>query len=604
LEVGVAAMKPIPDMSKPIEDYALIGDCHGAGLVARDGSIDWLCAPRFDSDACLAALLGDKAHGHWKLAPADPAAISERRYLPDTLMVETVFETSGGKVAVTDFMPPHNGHCRVMRRVEALEGEVEMECRARFRLDYGALKPWLREVGGGYSAISGPEKYRLTSDRPIEKEDDDLVSRFRLGKGATAYFHLRAEESHEPDDAEVGVDAEELAAATRDWWRSWVAKAKLPEYHRDAVVRSLIVLKALSYAPSGGIIAAPTTSLPEDLGGVRNWDYRYCWIRDASLLLKSLIETGFIEEARDWHDFVLRALAGDPGQAQIMYGAGGERRFHEHELDWLPGYEGSKPVHIGNEARLQVQLDIYGELMASYYIARKAGLPTDPYEWEFLLELMEYVGEVWQDKDEGIWEVRGASDHFTYSKFMCWAACHYAVLAAKEFGEENAPVGEWERLRDRIHAEICEKGFDRERNSFMQAYGSSHLDASLLRMVTEGFLPPDDPRILGTIEAMEKHLMPGDLVFRYYPSDDVDGLPGEEGAFLMCSFWLADAYWMTGRKDDAVAMFERVLALANDVGLLSEEYDAENRRMVGNFPQGLSHTGLVITALRIGGTAG
>ncbi|MEX1049007.1 MAG: glycoside hydrolase family 15 protein [Akkermansiaceae bacterium] len=583
-------------MSKPLEQYALIGDCHGAGLVALDGSIDWLCLPRFDANACFAALLGDDRHGHWKVAPVDPEAKAVRTYLQDTLMVETLFETATGEVVVTDFMPPYECYCRVVRKVEVVLGEVEMECRARFRPDYGVLRPWIRRVKNGCAAVSGSEMYRLTSDREIEAKEGDLLSHFTLREGDTAYFHLRVEEAHDPFDEDFEVNPDTLLRETSDWWQAWVNQGNLPELHREELVRSLITLKALSYLPSGGIIAAPTTSLPEVLGGVRNWDYRYCWIRDASLLLKSFVRTGFIEEARQWHDFVLRAMAGDPGQAQIMYGVTGERRFDEIELDWLPGYENSGPVHIGNGARTQVQLDIYGEMMASYYIARKEGLPTDPEEWGFLLTIMEYVGKVWQDEDEGIWEVRGKSAHFVYSKFMCWAACHYGILAAREFGEE-APLDEWVDLMRRIHAEICERGFDKERNAFMQSYESPHLDASLLRMVIDGFLPPDDPRILGTIEAVERELIHGGLVYRYYPSEEVDGLPGEEGAFLMCSYWLADVYLLLGRRGEAITLYERVLGLANDVGLLAEEYDIHTRRMVGNFPQGLSHTGLVVTAL-------
>jgi GH15 family glucan-1,4-alpha-glucosidase len=590
-------------MSKFLEEYALIGDCHGAALVARDGSIDWLCVPRFDSDACFAAILGDESHGHWRIAPVRHDGRPERRYLPETLVLETVFCCPTGRVAVTDLMPPHDSHCCLLRHVTALEGEVEMECVVRFRPGYGQFIPWLREVDHGFAAVSGPEMFRLTGDRRLEMCGADLVGRFQLRAGETAFFHLRAERSYEPVEQEIEVDAAELVRETSDWWRDWSGRAELPDFHRAEVIRSLITVKALSYGPSGGIIAAPTTSLPEDPGGVRNWDYRYCWIRDASLLLKSLIATGYIEEARGWHDFVLRAMAGDPSQAQIMYGAAGERRFAESEMEWLPGYENSQPVHLGNEARLQMQLDIFGEVMASYYIARKGGLPTAPHEWPFLLRMMEHVEQVWQEEDEGIWEVRGKKDHFTYSKFMCWAAFHYGIRAAREFGHE-APLAKWEQLRDDIHAEVCAKGFDQKRNAFMQAYGSAHLDASLLRMVMEGFLPPDDPRLLGTIAAVEAELLRGGLVFRYYPSEKVDGLAGEEGAFLMCGFWLADAWLAVGRREEAREMFDRILALANDVGLLAEEYDVELKRQVGNFPQGLSHTALAISALRMAGAIG
>lgn len=585
-------------MSKPIEHYAIIGDCRSAALVARDGSIDWLCLPRFDANACFAALLGTEENGSWKIAPAAPVANISRRYLRNTLILETTFETETGTVTLTDFMPPLAKEPIVIRTLRCLQGSVEVRSKLCLRFDYGALTPWIHTTDGGFAAIAGPDMVHVDTTVPMDFPDKTITGTVRMKKGDASSFLLWYQESHHKPERTFRAHPSEALESTKKWWNDWVGKCTFEGNDREAVIRSLITLKALTHVPTGGIIADPTTSLPEHLGGVRNWDYRYCWIRDSSLILQAFLRTGYREEAGQWRDWLLRAVAGDPAKMQIMYGPAGERRLTESKLDWLSGYENSRPVRIGNSAFDQSQLDIYGEVMATYYLSRHSGLPSHPHEWEFLLEMMEYLETAWSRQDEGIWEVRGQMSHFTYSKFMCWAGFDYGIRAAEEF-DLPAPLDRWKKTRDLIHRDICQNGFDPERSTFTQAYGSNHLDASLLRMAIDGFLSPNAPQITGTIRAFEKHLINGEFVFRYHPSEEVDGLPGTEGAFLMCSFWLADNYILSGQRKKARRLFDRLLALRNDVGLLSEEYDPDTERLIGNFPQGFSHMGLILTAVNL-----
>jgi GH15 family glucan-1,4-alpha-glucosidase len=585
-------------MSKPLEDYALIGDCRSAALVARDGSIDWLCLPRFDANACFAALLGTEEHGHWTISPGAGVTAVSRRYLPHTLILETTFETKTGTVVVSDFMPPLAEEPILIRIIRCTGGEVKLISTLRLQFDYGGVTPWIHPADHGFSAIAGPDRIHIESTLPMDEEKGVIRAEFRLRTGEETNFLLWYSESHHKPEKKFRDQPTEALENTRRWWTDWVGKCRYQGRYREEVIRSLMTLKALTHVPTGGILAAPTTSLPEHLGGVRNWDYRYCWIRDSSLILQAFLLTGYTEEARQWHDWLLRAVAGDPARMQIMYGIAGERRLTESDLEWLPGYEGSRPVRIGNSAFEQAQLDIYGEISAIYYLSRRSNLPTHPYEWEFLRAMMAHLETVWREQDEGIWEVRGKASHFTYSKFMCWVGFDYAIRAAEKFGLE-APLDKWRQIRETIHGDVCRNGFDRERVTFVQSYGSGHLDASLLRMAIERFLPPDDPQITGTLQAFEKHLLNGEFVFRYHPSEEVDGLPGTEGAFLMCSFWLADNYILAGDPEKARALFERLLLLANDVGLLSEEYDPQAERLIGNFPQGFSHMALILTAVKL-----
>jgi GH15 family glucan-1,4-alpha-glucosidase len=581
-----------------LEDYALVGDCRSAALVANDGSIDWLCLPRFDSQACFAALLGDrKKHGFWQIAPKEKFE-ARRQYRDHTLILETTFVTSSGEVRVVDFMPPLARAPILVRRVEGIRGVVDLESELLFRLDYGSVRPWIRKVDHGVVAIGGPAMFSLQAEAPIRLENHTLCSSFALAEGQTSTFMVWYQDSHDEPERQYEGHPEEALQNTERWWTEWAGCCTYEGPYRDQVIRSLITLKALTYGPTGGIIAAPTTSLPEDLGGVRNWDYRYCWIRDSSLILQAFLRTGYREEAARWHDWLLRAVAGDPSRMQIMYGLAGERRLTETELDWLPGYEESAPVRIGNGAWDQVQLDIYGEVMTSFYLSRKADLPTEPHEWDFLLEMMDYLEGAWRKKDEGIWEVRGKAAHFTYSKFMCWVAFDHAIRAVEEFSL-HGPVNRWKKIRDEIQEEVFREGFNRKEQAFVQAYGSEFLDASLLRMPIDRFISAEDPRMIGTIRAMEDHLIDGEFVFRYYPSEKVDGLPGEEGAFLLCSFWLADNYVIQGNLVRARDLYEKLLHLCNDVGLLSEEYCGKTRRLIGNFPQGYSHLGIILTALNL-----
>ncbi len=583
-------------MPSRIEDYALIGDCRGAALVARDGSIDWLCTPRFDSAACFAALLGTPQHGRWLLAPAGEARATRRRYREGTLVLETEFETDDGTVAVVDCMPVGGRGHDLVRRVEGRSGRVPMRMELVIRFDYGSIVPWVQHDDDGIWAIAGPDSLRLRCDVPVRGEGLTTVADFAVSAGEAVSFALAWHPSHEPPPRppDVAVAIRE----TEGWWRAWSGRCTYRGEWREAVVRSLITLKALTYEPTGGIVAAATTSLPEQLGGVRNWDYRFCWLRDATLTLLSLLNAGYRDEARAWRAWLLRSVAGRPAATNTMYGLAGERRLTELELDWLPGYEGAKPVRIGNAACRQFQLDVYGEVIDAMYQSRKFGLEAEEAGWKLEQALLDFVREACNRPDEGIWEVRGPKRQFTHSKVMAWVAMDRAVRSVEDFGLVG-PVDDWRRLRDEIHSQVCREGFDAGLGSFVQSYGSQELDASLLMIPLVGFLPADDPRMRGTVEAIERQLMRHGFVERYTTEPSVDGLPTGEGAFLACTFWLADCQHLLGRHADARRTFETLLALRNDVGLLAEEYDAEAGRQVGNFPQAFSHIGLINTAMNL-----
>ncbi|HSH61448.1 MAG TPA: glycoside hydrolase family 15 protein [Acidimicrobiales bacterium] len=577
-----------------IEDYALIGDTQTAALVGRDGSIDWLCLPRFDSGACFAALVGSHEHGHWQLGPAGGAFASSRRYRGDSLVLETTFTTAEGAVRIVDCMPPRKRDPDVVRVVEGVSGRVPMRMKLAIRFDYGRTIPWVRRVDGRLYAIAGPDA--LVLDTPVETRGEGLVTvaDFAVAAGEQVPFVLEWHPSHERPGGTV--DAVDALGDTERWWEQWVGRCTYDGEWRDAVVRSLVTLKALTYAPTGGIVAAPTTSLPEQLGGVRNWDYRFCWLRDATFTLYALMTAGYQEEAQAWRDWLLRAVAGSPSEMQIMYGCAGERRLPELVLDWLPGYEGARPVRIGNAAVNQFQLDVFGELMDSLHQARRIGLPPDPFAWALQRALMEFLESRWQEPDEGIWEVRGPRRHFTHSKVMAWVAADRAVKAVERFGHDG-PAQRWHQLRDEIKAEVYERGWDPGRETFTQSYGSTELDAALLMVPLVGFLPATDDRVRGTVAAIERELCEDGFVHRYSQSDEgIDGLPPGEGAFLACTFWLADNYALAGRHREARTTFERLLELRNDVGLLAEEYDVAAHRQVGNFPQAFSHLPLINTA--------
>ncbi len=585
-------------MAGRIEDYAIIGDCETVALVSRAGSIDWLCFPRFDSPACFAALLGTEDHGRWLLAPAGKVVRTRRFYRQDTLVLETEHETADGVVAVIDCMSIRSAQPDLVRLVEGRRGKVAMRSELIIRFDYGAVVPWVRQEVGGLVAGAGPDTLHLRTAVPQRGENFRTLSDFEVSEGQTVGFVLNWHPSNCPPAPPV--DPIWAVTATTDWWKCWAQRCTVKGEFRDAVVRSLITLKALTFAPTGGIVAAATTALPEKIGGQRNWDYRYCWMRDATFTLAALLLSGYWEEAVAWRDWLLRAVAGKGSQLQILYGVAGERRLPEMTLDWLPGYENSVPVRVGNAAYHQFQLDVYGEIMDAMHLARRLADKVVEEGWHISQELMGHLETVWQLPDEGIWEIRGPRQHFTHSKMMAWVAFDRAVKDAEKFGLDG-PVERWRKLRDDLHAEICAKGFNKRRNSFVQSYGGKELDASLLMMAEVGFLPPDDPRLIGTVAAIEKHLTTDDFVARYSTASGVDGLPEGEGAFLLCTFWLADNYALMGRQQDARRVFEKLLAIRNDVGLLAEEYDLEAKRQLGNFPQAFSHVGLINTARNLTG---
>jgi GH15 family glucan-1,4-alpha-glucosidase len=588
-------------MALRIEDYAMIGDLHTAALVGNDGSIDWLCLPRFDSGACFAALLGDEGNGRWTLAPAGGVKKVTRSYIEGTLILRTEFETEDGTVRLTDFMPPRGEAPDIARVIEGVSGRVPMKARLVVRFDYGSIVPWMRRDGDGdLIAIAGPDALCLRT--PIHLHGEDLVhtADFVVEQGETVPFVLSWYPSHHKPPRRL--DAVRELGATERSWRQWSDRCRVGDAPRESVVTSLTVLRGLIYEPTGGIVAAPTTSLPEQLGGVRNWDYRYCWVRDATLTLYALMVAGYTREAGRWRDWLLRAVAGSPTEMQIMYGVGGERRLDEFEVDWLDGYQGAKPVRIGNDASKQFQLDVYGELADMLYTARRLGMPPAETAWQVGLATQGFLAEKWQQADDGIWEVRGGRQHFVHSKVMAWCAVDRTIRSAELFRLEG-PIDEWKRLRAEIHEQVCREGFNSERGAFTQYYGSKSLDASTLLIPQVGFLPADDERVIGTVEAVMRELMVDGFVMRYSTDGpgEVDGLPPGEAAFLPCSFWLADDLCLMGRRDEARALFERLLSIRNDVGLLSEEYDQQAKRLVGNFPQAFSHVGLVNTAHNLAG---
>jgi GH15 family glucan-1,4-alpha-glucosidase len=580
-------------MPMPLEDYALIGDTHTAALVGRNGSIDWLCLPRFDSAACFAALLGDETHGRWLLAPEGPARASARRYREDALVLETVHETEHGTVRVTDFMTPRKGQARVVRLVEGVSGTVRMRMELNLRFDYGAAVPWMRPGRRGFSAVAGPDAVELRTDVPLDIVTGEATATFSIRAGQRQAFVLVWHPSHM--DPPPPIDPWDAARNTTRFWRDWARRCTYRGEWRDAVVRSLITLKAMTYRPTGGIVAAVTTSLPEELGGARNWDYRFCWLRDATFTLYSMLMAGYEAEAEAWREWLLRAVAGDPRELRIMYGIAGERRFPEMELDWLPGYEGSSPVRVGNEAGAQYQLDVYGEVLDLFHQAAREGLPHEGAVWDVELRILDVLESSWRAPDEGIWEVRGGRRHFTHSKIMAWVGVDRAIRDVELFGFEG-PLEHWKALRQEIHDEVCREGFDADLGSFTQSYGTKDLDAALLMIPLVGFLPAHDPRVAGTVDAIGRRLMIDGFVRRYDTASAVDGLHGTEGAFLPCTFWMADCLALLGREDEARELFERVLSIRNDVGLLAEEFDTSRGRMVGNFPQAFSHVSLVGTA--------
>jgi len=581
-------------MASRIEDYAMIGDLGSAALVNRDGSIDWLCWPRFDSDACFAALLGTPEHGRWRIAPKNSATRVTRRYRPNTLILETRFETHEGVATLIDFMPPRRQHAHLIRIVKGERGKVAFRSELILRFANGAIVPWVTRVDDTtIRGIAGPDMAVLRSLARMRGENFKTVGHFTVARGEELPFVLSFTRSHENLPEPIDVFA--CLRASEQFWTEWAGRNKIQGPWDEAVTRSLIVLKSLTYAPTGGMAAAPTTSLPEYIGGPRNWDYRYCWLRDATLTLLALMNAGYYDEAQTWREWLLRAAAGSPRQIQIMYGMRGERRLTEWEVPWLPGYENSKPVRIGNAAHRQLQIDIFGEVMDALHQARQGGLGSNEVGWGMQREFLLHLANIWHEPDEGLWEVRSGREHFTHSKAMAWLAFDRAIRSAERFNLPG-PVEEWRKIRKRIHTDVCSRGFDSELGSFVRAYGSKELDASLLLLPAIGFLPPNDARIISTVEAIERRLMVKGLVLRYDSATASDGLPAGEGVFLACSFWLADAYLMLGRDDDALRLFNHLLSLRNDVGLLSEQYEPRTRRLVGNFPQAFSHLALVNTA--------
>jgi GH15 family glucan-1,4-alpha-glucosidase len=581
-------------LSSRIEDYGLIGDCQTAALVGRDGSIDWLCWPAFDSDACFAGLLGTHRHGRWLIEPAEQVTKSSRRYWDNTLILETRFETANGVVALIDFMPPRGDASDVVRLVRGVAGKVKLQMQLVIRFGFGVDIPWVKRTeDGALLAISGPDMTVLRT--PIETRGEDLttVAGFEVSEGQTIPFVLTYGPSHLPVPAPI--NPAQALQDTQNFWTEWCSRCNYKGDHHELVMRSLITLKALTYAPTGGIVAAPTTSLPEKLGGQRNWDYRFCWLRDAAFTLLALMNSGYTEEASAWYNWLLRAAAGSPVNMQIMYGIMGQRRLLEWEADWLPGYEGARPVRVGNAAHAQLQLDVYGELMDAFHQSRMAGLQLDDESWELGRTVLDHLAEVWDLPDHGIWERRGAGKHYVLSKVMTWIAFDRGIKSAEKFGFD-APLDRWRALRDDICRDVCENGFDAKQNTFVESYGSQLLDASILLLPAVGFLPASDPRVRGTIEAIEKYMMRDGFVLRHDPREVSDEKQPIEGAFLACSLWLADAYVLAGELAKAQAMFDRVVAVANDLGLLAEEYDSGEGRQTGNFPQALTHIALINTA--------
>lgn len=588
-------------MPSLIEDYALIGDCETAALVARDGSIDWLCVPRFDGGACFAALLGTPEQGRWLLAPAAQVRSIRRRYRDNTLILETEYETEDGRVALIDWMPLRTGTPDIIRVVEGRRGQVAMRMELIIRFDYGWIVPWVRRIDQGIRATAGPDTLYCRTPVPLQGKDFHTVAEFTVSAGQRLPFTLSWAPTYQPEPEQP--DAERSLRETEVWWREWSARCSYQGEWREAVLRSLITLKALTYAPTGGVVAAPTTSLPEWLGGVRNWDYRYCWLRDATFTLYALINEGYIQEACAWREWLINAVAGSPAKLQIMYGVAGERRLTELVLDWLPGYEGSSPVRIGNAAYSQHQLDVYGELMDTLHLARRAGLQPSDNAWRVQQALMDFLESDWQKPDDGIWEMRGPRQQFTHSKVMAWVAMDRAVKAVEHFGL-SGPVERWRAVRQHIHDQVCREGYNPEMNTFVQYYGSKDVDASLLMLPLVGFLPATDSRMIGTVAAIQQQLMRDGFVERYPTHPDIDGLPRGEGAFLICTFWLVDNLALQGRFTEARTIFTRLLALRNDVGLLSEEYDWRRKRLIGNFPQAFSHVGLINSARNLTGVSG
>ncbi len=583
-------------MTLRIEDYAMISDCQTAALVGIDGSIDWLCFPRFDSGACFASLLGTPDNGRWIIAPQGNVTKTTRRYRDGTLILKTDFETADGLVTLVDSMPPRTAEPDVVRVVVGRRGRVPMRMQLVIRPDYGLTVPWVRSTDRGLWAVAGPDSFRLDTAVEMRGEGLTTVAEFEVSAGEQVPFVLLWHPSHE--ESPPPVDALDSVGTTEQWWREWSDRCTYQGPWRDAVLRSLITLKGLIYAPTGGIVAAATTSLPEHIGGVRNWDYRFCWVRDATLTLDALLRSGYVEEARAWREWLLRAVAGDPGQMNIMYGVAGERRLPESELDWLPGYECSEPVRIGNAAHRQFQLDVFGELMDTLHLGRTAGLPVEEESWHVQRRLMEFLETAWKEPDEGIWEVRGPRRHFTHSKVMAWVAADRMVKAVETL-KLDGPVERWRKLRSAIHQETCQQGFNTELNSFVQYFEGDELDASLLMIPLVGFLPPSDARVQGTLAAVERNLVQNGFVSRYISRTDVDGMPHGEGTFLPCTFWLVDNLVLQGRRAEAEQLMERLLAVRNDVGLLSEQYDPAAQRQLGNFPQAFSHLGLINSALNL-----
>jgi GH15 family glucan-1,4-alpha-glucosidase len=580
-----------------IEDYALIGDCQSAALVSREGSIDWLCWPRFDAPACFASILGTPKNGRWCITPEGEFKV-RRRYRPGTMILETEYETADGVATLIDFMPIRTQNPDLIRVVVGGRGRVRMRMEYIVRFDYGSAVPWVTRLhdNRGIRAIAGPDKILLCSAVPMHGEDFAHHASFEVAQGDRLTFIATYCPSHFKDPQPV--DAERALAQTEAYWKQWCARCTATGEWSELVLRSLMTLKALTYAPTGGMVAAPTTSLPERIGGVRNWDYRYCWLRDATLTLLALMNGGYVEEAAAWREWLARAVAGSPRQMQIMYGIAGERRLDEWTLEWLPGYEDSAPVRVGNAASGQLQLDVYGEVMDVLHVARKAGLETHEPVWEVQRALLDHVEKVWTQPDSGLWEVRGPPRHFTYSKVMCWVAFDRAVKAVEQFGRDG-PVERWREMRQKIHDDVCRNGWNEKRSTFVQFYGCDELDASLLLLPITGFLPCTDPRVRSTIDAIQRDLTHDGLVLRYRTNEAIDGLPPGEGVFLACTFWLADCLILLGRRDEARALFERLCRLANDVGLLAEEYDPRTGRQLGNFPQAFTHVALVNTAMNL-----